>query len=176
MDVYFLRHASAGVSVTDRKADEKRPLDALGVEQCSRIGRVLTAIGLKPDVILSSPLTRAMQTAARVASELGYQDSVILEKALRPEADYEQFQAVLRRHSKRETIVVVGHNPNLSEFLSLLVTQQNTDAAIELKKGAVAKVDLKKRSAALEWLLTPKAAQAIQETTTSRSRPNSSRK
>lgn len=176
MDVYFLRHANAGESLDDSVKDEKRPLDDLGIEQCTRMGRALSAMGVKVDVIISSPLTRAMQTAARLATEIKYTQSVMLEKALRPEAKYEQFQQLLRRHAKNESIVVVGHNPNLSQFLSKLVSDESTGSTIELKKGAVAKVEFQSRRPSLQWLLTPKIVKTIQETATSRSRPKSSRK
>jgi phosphohistidine phosphatase len=176
MDVYFLRHASAGESLGDPEKDEKRPLDDLGVEQCGRIGRALAAIGVKVDMMISSPLTRAMQTAARVAAEIGYSNSVVLDKALHPEAKYEQFEQLLRRHSKKDSIVVVGHNPNESQFLSKLVSEQGADSTIELKKGAVAKVQLKGRRPSLQWLLTPKIVKSIQEAAISKSRPKSSRK
>jgi phosphohistidine phosphatase len=176
MDIYFLRHASAGESLNDREKDEKRPLDELGVEQCARIGRALAAMDVKVNVMVSSPLTRAMQTAARVATEIRYESSVIVDKALRPEAKYEQFQELLRRYTRKESIVVVGHNPNLSAFLSKMISDESTDSTIELKKGAIAKVEMKGRRPSLHWLLTPKAVKSIQEAATSKSRPKSSRK
>lgn len=176
MDLYFLRHANAGESLPNPKQDEKRPLDELGVEQSQRMGRVLAAMGVEVDAIISSPLTRATQTAALVAAELGYEKSVLIENALRPDADFEQFRDLVRRHTKQKAVMVVGHNPTLSEFLSLLVSDEATDSTIELKKGAVAKVELKRRRPLLQWILTPKTVQVIQEASATRSRPKTSRK
>src|ERR1035438_8700037 len=105
MDIYFLRHANAGEPKATPAKDEKRPLAALNVN---------------PDVIISSPLRRATQTAAVVANELGHEDKVISDAALRPEASYEKFQELLRRHSRRDAIMVVGHNPSMTEFLNKL--------------------------------------------------------
>ena len=176
MDVYFLRHANAGESLPNPKQDEKRPVDELGIEQSQRMGRVLAVLEVKPDAIISSPLTRATQTAALVAKQLGFEKSVLLEDSLRPDAQFEDFRDLLRRHTKQKAIMVVGHNPTLSEFLSLLISDEATGSTIELKKGAVAKVELKRRRPLLQWILTPKTAQAAQEASASRSRPKTSRK
>lgn len=174
MDLYFLRHASAGEHMANPKQDEKRPLDELGVEQARRMGRVLAAMGVEMDAIISSPLTRATQTAALAAEELGFQKSMLLEDSLRPDAEFVQFRDLVKRHAKQKAIMVVGHNPTISEFLSKLVSDEAVDSSIELKKGAVAKVEMKGRRPQLQWLLTPKAVEKIQEA--SSSRPKTSRK
>ena len=82
---------------------------------------------------------------------------------------------LLRRQAKQKSIMVVGHNPTLSEFLSLLVSDEAVASTIELKKGAVAKVELKKRPV-LEWILTPKTVALAQEASATSSRPKTSRK
>ena len=176
MDIYFVRHANAGEHIADPKQDEKRPLDELGSKQSQQMGAVLKALGVQVDVIISSPLTRATQTAAHVAQELGYDKSVLLDSSLRPEGKFEKFRQLLQRQSGKAAVVVVGHNPSLSEFLSLLVSDEATDSTIEMKKGAVAKVELKSRRPSLQWILTPKTVEAIQEASTTRSRPKTSRK
>ena len=70
----------------------KRPIDKLGIEQSHDVGRALAALDVNPDVIISSPLRRATQTAAIVANELGYEDKLITDPALRPEASYESLK------------------------------------------------------------------------------------
>ena len=115
MDIYFLRHANAGEPKLSPAKDEKRPIDKLGIEQSHDVGRALAALDVIPDVIISSPLRRATQTAAVVANELGYEDKVITDPALRPEASYEKFQDLLRRHSRKDAIMVVGHNPSMTD-------------------------------------------------------------
>ena len=122
MDIYFLRHANAGEPKVNLTKDEKRPLDKLGIEQSHDVGRALAALDVNPDVILSSPLRRATQTAAVVANEMGHEDKVITDAALRPEASFEKFQELLRRHSRREAIMVVGHNPSMTLFLNQLIS------------------------------------------------------
>jgi len=176
MDVYFLRHANAGNSVDDPEEDEKRPLDPLGVEQSQRMGRVLAALDVKLDSIISSPLVRAKQTAAHAAAALGYEKTVLLDNALRPDGKFDDFMTLLRRHAKADAIMVVGHNPSLSEFLSLLVSDEATPVTIDLKKGAVARLERKSRRSELQWILTPKLVQTIQEASATSSRPKTSRK
>ncbi len=102
--------------------DEKRPIDKLGIEQSHDVGRALAALDVSPDVIISSPLRRATQTAAVVANELGHEEKVITDAALRPEASYEKFLELLRRHSRRDAILVVGHNPSMTLFLNQVLT------------------------------------------------------
>ncbi|MGA3056053.1 MAG: phosphohistidine phosphatase SixA [Candidatus Korobacteraceae bacterium] len=172
MDIYFLRHANAGEPKVNSAKDEKRPLDKLGIEQSHDVGRALAALDVSPDVIISSPLRRATQTAAVVANELGYEDKVILDAALRPEASYEKFQELLRRHSRRDAIMVVGHNPSMTVFLNNLLSGGSPLNAVELKKGGVAKVEKAGRKPALlKWCMPPKVVRAIQQASANSSRP-----
>ncbi|MFZ0914548.1 MAG: phosphohistidine phosphatase SixA [Candidatus Korobacteraceae bacterium] len=172
MDIYFLRHANAGEPKADPAKDEKRPIDKLGIAQSHDVGRALAALDVSPDVIISSPLRRATQTAAVVASELGYEDKVILDAALRPEAGYEKFQELLRRYSRKDAIIVVGHNPSMTLFLNQLLSGGRPLNAIELKKGGVAKVEKDGRKpAVLKWCMPPKVVRAIQQASASSSRP-----
>jgi phosphohistidine phosphatase len=159
--VYFLRHASAGQSKNDPAKDAKRPLDSDGIEQCRVIGHTLAALDTNIDALISSPLKRATQTASLVGNELGYEGKLEIDPALRPEAKLEDFRKLLQRNARHDAIMVVGHNPNLSEFLSVLISGGHNDAAAELKKGAVARVELKSRTATLEWLLTPKTVRGV---------------
>src|SRR5208283_5925456 len=74
MVIYFLRHANAGTKHFSNPArDEKRPIDKLGEEQSHDVGRAMAAIGVTANVIISSPMTRAIQTANIVAQELGHE-------------------------------------------------------------------------------------------------------
>src|SRR5580700_4563710 len=92
MIIYFLRHASAGEHLLNPKKDEKRALDKDGIEQCGYIGRALAALGVQVEVIVTSPLKRAMQTAALVGNEMGHEGKLVKENALRPEAVLRTFR------------------------------------------------------------------------------------
>lgn len=164
MIVYFVRHASAGQKKLSPKKDEKRALDAEGVHQCTQMGRILSAMEASVDVVISSPLKRATQTASLIANELGYEGKLNLENALRPEAKYDHFREMLRKYSKFEALMLVGHNPNFSEFLGRMVVSNGDRAYIELKKSAVAKIESEQKKFVLHWLFTPRLAKTSADT------------
>jgi phosphohistidine phosphatase len=176
--VYFLRHASAGQSTPDPEADARRPLDDEGIEQCALIGQALAASGSTIDEIISSPLKRAAQTASLTAKALGYKREIQYSSTLAKETNLREFVSLLREHSDRKAIMVVGHNPSLSQYLSLIVSGGANDAGTELKKAAIARVeiDAKARQGVLHWCVTPKLVRSVQEATTNNSRPKTSRK
>jgi phosphohistidine phosphatase len=176
MIIYFLRHASAGKAFTSASKDEKRPLDEDGILQARYVGRMLANLDVQVEQIVSSPLKRAMQTASLVANELAFEGAVQRDDALRPECEFAQFRALTERYRKHEAIMVVGHNPSLTEFLAKSVGPATGAAHIELKKGAVAKVDMNGRSGILEWLITPRIARTLQTSLKSSSRPKTERK
>ena len=177
MLVYFLRHASAGQSRANPTVDEKRPLDKEGIGQCRDVGRLLSTLDVQVDLIISSPLKRATQTASLVGNRLGYDSDLVLDAALSPSASYEDFRGLLRRHGKLAAVMVVGHNPSISRFLSLLVTKGAFDQAVEMKKGSVARVDHDSRQPVLNWLLTPKIARSgHSDSKAASSRPKTARK
>ncbi len=172
MDIYFLRHANAGEPKLNPAKDEKRPLDKLGIEQSHDVGRALAAMDVTVDSVISSPLRRATQTAAVVANEIGHEDKVITDAALRPGAGYEQFQELLSRYIRKDAIMVVGHNPNLTEFLNKLLSGGANLRAIELKKGMIARVEkIGRKPAVLRWCMPPKLVRSIQQASASSSRP-----
>jgi phosphohistidine phosphatase len=176
MIIYFLRHASAGEHLLSPKKDEKRALDKEGIEQCGYVGRALAAIEAQVDVIISSPLKRATQTASLVGNEMSYEGKIQIEPALRPGASFADFRKLLEKYSKQESIMVVGHNPNLSQFLGTVISESGCEASVDLKKGAVARVEMRRTSGTLQWCLTPKALRTLYTAAVESSRPNTSRK
>jgi phosphohistidine phosphatase len=178
MIVYFLRHASAGQKKLNPEQDTKRPLDKEGVEQCGYIGRMLAAMNIQVEAIVSSPLKRASQTASLVSNELGFEGEVAFSPALSPDASLDSFRDLLARYvGKMQEIMVVGHDPSLSSFLSLLVSAGANERAIELKKGAVARLDYDgRKNASMTWCVTPKIVRTVHETAASNSRPKAARK
>jgi phosphohistidine phosphatase len=178
MVIYFLRHANAGQKhFSDPGKDEKRPIDKIGEQQSHDVGRAMASIGVTANVIVSSPLTRAMQTAEIVSQELGHEEKLVIDEALRPEATFEQFKALLNRHKDKAAILVVGHDPSMTEFVNQVLSGGRPLAAIEMKKGGVAKVELElRRPAVLKWCMPPKVVQKIQRSSAKRSRPKTTLK
>jgi phosphohistidine phosphatase len=175
MIIYFLRHANAGERLSNSKKDEKRALDKEGIEQCGIVGRALAALDVQAEVIISSPLKRAAQTASLVGNELSFEGKLLFDDALRPSASFSDFTRLLGKYSKSESIMVVGHNPNLSEFLGRIISANGAEAGVDLKKGAVARVEVARRSGVLNWCLTPKVLRSAYAAAES-SRPKTSRK
>jgi phosphohistidine phosphatase len=176
MIIYFLRHANAGEPMANPKKDEKRALDKEGIAQCGIVGRALAALDVQVDAMISSPLKRAVQTASLVGNELSYEGKLQFEDTLRPGATFADFRRLVEKYSKQEAIMVVGHNPNLSEFLGRSISETGCEAGTELKKGAVAKVEIDRNSALLHWCLTPKVLRALYAAAAESSRPKTSRK
>jgi phosphohistidine phosphatase len=176
MFLYFLRHASAGERLSNSKKDEKRGLDKDGIEQSGYVGRALAVLGVHVDVIVSSPLKRSTQTAALVGNEIGHEGKLVLEAALRPEATFADFQKMLQKYVRQDSVLLVGHNPNLREFLGRVISDSGCEATVELKKGAVAKVEMRRSSGSLSWCITPRILRALHAAATESSRPKTSRK
>lgn len=175
MFLYFLRHASAGKSMLNPKKDEHRPLDEDGILQCRYVGRLLANMDVQVDQIITSPLKRARQTASLVANELAFETALQVDDALRPEAEFEQFQAMIARYGKYEAVMVVGHNPSFTEFFSKTIVRAGA-AQVEFKKGAVAKVEMHGRTGILHWLITAKIARTLHPSSKTSSRPKTARK
>ena len=175
MILYLMRHANAGLRRENPSLDAKRGLVKEGKEQCMLMARVLNALKVQVDVVVSSPLKRALQTAQFVGTELGYEAKVEVSKGLAPGADYAAFQQLLNKYSDREGVLVVGHNPNLFQFLGRLITG-NGGAAIRMRKGAIARVDMDRHPPLLRWLIDPRMARSIYLSVAKSSRPKTSRK
>jgi len=175
MNLYLMRHADAGVSRDNPILDAKRALIKEGKEQCMLMARFLSALKVQVDVIVSSPLKRALQTAQFVGTELGYEAKVEISPALGLHATYADFQAMIAKYSNREGVLVVGHNPNLFQFLGRMITG-NGGAAIRMRKGAIARVDMDRHPPLLRWLVDPRMARSIYASVAKSSRPKTSRK
>jgi phosphohistidine phosphatase len=121
MNLYVLRHASAGTRRINPLLDVKRPLDKDGKQHCLYLAHVLRALQTSFDLVISSPLKRSLQTAQMVATETGYEQNVLISNALSPAATFSQFQRMLRECEGHENVLVVGHNPNITATLQWLL-------------------------------------------------------
>ncbi|MGA2674217.1 MAG: phosphohistidine phosphatase SixA [Terracidiphilus sp.] len=175
MNLYLMRHANAGLARGNPALDTKRSLIKEGKEQCMLMARLLSALNVQVDVIVSSPLKRSLQTAQFVGTELGYDAKVEISPALGPDADYADFLQLLSKYADREGVLAVGHNPNLFQFLGRMITG-NGGASIRLRKGSVARVDLACHPPRLHWLIDPRSARLIYASVQKSSRPKTSRK
>jgi phosphohistidine phosphatase len=175
MNLYLLRHASAGTRRANPLIDVKRPLDREGKQQCMLVASYLNALNVQFDLIISSPLKRALQTASLVGTEAGYEAKIMVSDALRPEAGIADFQKLVTELSKYENVLVVGHNPNLATFIGALIAAPGK-ASIRLRKGAIARVDCTRRPGLLHWLVDPRILRGVYARVTRSSRQKTSRK
>jgi phosphohistidine phosphatase len=184
MNLFILRHASAGVRRANPVLDRKRPLDKDGKRHCLQLAQLLNANKLSFDLIVSSPLKRCLQTASLVGTETGYDAKILSSAALAPGASLPQFQNLLSDCSGYENLLLVGHNPNLTLFLASLIAP--TPGApvpevawrppVRLRKGSLARLSYSRGPATLQWLLDPRMVRALYSTSTSKSRSKTSRK
>lgn len=137
IQLHFLRHAHAGDPAKWRGPDDLRPLSAKGRQQAESLGRHLDSLGLRFDLLLSSPLVRARQTAELVAERLGL--AVVIDERLGGGGlSHVGLAALLRDHGQPARPILVGHDPDMSE----LVTSLAGAAAIPMRKGAFARIDI----------------------------------
>ena len=175
MNLYLMRHANAGLARENPKLDSKRGLIKEGKEQCMLMARVLSALKVQIDVIVSSPLKRAQQTAQFVGTELGYDAKVLIDPSLGMDGDYANFQAMVGKYANREGVLVVGHNPNMFQFLGRMVTG-NGGASIRMRKASIACINMEQHPPRLQWLLDPRICRQIYASVAKNSRPKTSRK
>ena len=157
MELYILRHGIAVERGTPGyKKDSDRPLTPEGEEKMRQIADAMRGMDLKFDLILSSPYARAEQTAKIVAGELD--EDVSYSDYLVPGANALELIGEIN-DERPQRVLLVGHEPDLSSLISVLVTG-GSDAGIELKKGGLCRLTTEKlvfgKCARLNWLLTPK--------------------
>jgi phosphohistidine phosphatase len=166
MKLYLLRHGIAEeTGHGDPVRDRERRLTPEGAERVHEIARGLRRLGVKPEVILTSPLVRARQTADIVAEVLGLGDRLEETEHLGVPPDS---TALVRQISKLrprpDAVMLVGHEPHLSEFAALLIAG-TTGAALAFKKGGLARLEAPVleagRCATLEWLLPPRVLRRL---------------
>lgn len=175
MNLYILRHASAGVRRADPVIDVKRPLDKEGKEQCLLVARYLNALRLQFDLIVSSPLKRALQTASLVGTEVAYDSKIQISDALAPAGTVSNFHSLVGTLGTLDNVLIVGHNPNLPEFLGSLVCTPRA-ASIRMRKGAIARVDCTRRPGQLVSLVDPRLLRQVYAGAAKSSRRSSSKK
>jgi phosphohistidine phosphatase len=168
MDLYILRHGLAGSREEWSGPDAERPLTSKGQSRSRAGARGLAILGVAPAVIITSAYLRAAETARVTAEALGAQ--VVEAPALEPGKLEKEYRALLRRYADETRVMLVGHEPDLSAFIGMLIAGGATPARVELKKGACALLTLDATQlesgsetpvATLRWLMTARELGAI---------------
>lgn len=160
MKLYILRHADAGeASAEGYTTDAARVLTPKGIKRTRQLANALRQMEITFDVILSSPLIRAQQTAEIVARSLRKEKHMRHAGQLAPDGSLSDVLALIESvRAKAGSILLVGHEPSLSHLISLLCTG-GPNLGLTLKKGGLCRLELneaKPGSASLEWLLGPR--------------------
>ena len=160
MNIFILRHGVAVEPGTPGyENDSERPLIPKGERRLHSAAVTMKKLELSFDLILSSPFIRAKQTAEIIASELKLKKRVEFFGGLVPGGNSKALIYALNElKPSPENVLLVGHEPSLSRLISLLVSG-GADAAIEMKKGGLCKLEASElqhgHCAKLAWLLTP---------------------
>jgi phosphohistidine phosphatase len=155
MKCYFLRHGLAVDAGEWSRSDFDRPLSREGRERTTRSAKTIADLGLTVDVIVSSLLVRAKQTAVIVAERLKLQNRLIEDERLGGSFGLNYFAEILAEHHTADAILLVGHEPGVSRTVGELVG----GADIDFKPGSLACVnvpDPMKLVGALLWLIPAK--------------------
>jgi phosphohistidine phosphatase len=163
--LYLIRH---GIAVSygppGTSTDAERDLAPKGIEKLRRNARALEQLGVEISEIWSSPLLRARQTADLLAEELGVSEPVRVVEYLQPEGEFEPLKEELQHHLEQPGIALVGHEPDLGELATYLLTGVRS-SSFRFKKGGIACIEVydirPPVSCQLRWLLTPKQMGAI---------------
>jgi len=162
MILYIVRHGIA-VDRTDPKCppEAERPLTAKGVQKTRAAALGLKELKVKLDVLITSPLVRAAQTAEIFAESLGYPTGKIrVSDALKPASNPAEIAKEIS-HLKAKEVMCVGHAPHLDQLISQLVGGRGVFTS--LKKAGVASLEHVGTHSAwrLQWILTPKVLRQL---------------
>jgi phosphohistidine phosphatase len=151
MQLYFLRHGEADWPGWT-KPDDERPLTDFGKKEVRQVAKFLNRLKVKPDLIVTSPLPRALQTAEAAAEEL--KTKLRQDEALEPGFGISELSTVLKRH-RSKVLMLVGHEPDFSSVISAV-----TGGFVKMSKAGVALIDIdpETEKGRLLWLFPPKFA------------------
>jgi phosphohistidine phosphatase len=154
MILYFLRHGVAGGREEWKGDDTLRPLTKKGMKNMVSQAKCIDEMDLKLDLIVTSPLARAFQTADIVADELEMGEKLVQDERLGPGFGIDDLVEVLQDYPDASNIMLVGHEPDFSQTISALIG----GGRLLVKKGGLARIDVINADplqGELVWLLPP---------------------
>jgi phosphohistidine phosphatase len=158
MILYIVRHAIALPHGTPGIAEDDRPLTDDGITKMKKAAAGLRELGAAPEIILSSPLTRAKKTAEIVQEVYGQKTPLLLVEALAPSGNRLEVYREIRNHKDADSLMLIGHQPSLGEIAGE-IAWGSAEHYVELKKGGACALELEEirniPRGTLLWLLTP---------------------
>jgi len=160
--LYLMRH---GQPVNGHPMNGERPLTDLGKKQAVQMAGWLTRLIGRVDIVICSPMTRALDTAEPMAKALGsYTASTTL---LKPDAEpAEAWKEIVRLAAASTDVLVVGHDPSLNTLLLWLIGTDSTPGPeyVRFDQGSIAYLKMNSDDVAtLQWLITPALVPSIEE-------------
>ncbi len=158
MRLYFFRHGIAEDAQGPEFDDFSRRLTDKGIEKIHNAGVALARLSVKPTRLYSSPRTRARQTADILSQHLGI--PVLVQEEVNFGFNPSLIEPLIADLNGEDEIMFVGHEPDLSVTISLLIG----GGEVDMKKGGIARIDLISRAplaGSLIWALTPKVLDVI---------------
>lgn len=165
MELYILRHAIAMEREDWHESDDARPLTSEGIVKMKQNAIGMVKLVAKPNLIITSPLVRARQTAQIAAKAYGIKGVIEESDALTPESSSAETIALLKKYAHHTRVMIVGHEPHLGAFLAHLI---HSAQPLPLKKGGLALINIDfsnhQLPTHLEWLLTPRLLRLMART------------
>jgi phosphohistidine phosphatase len=163
-ELYLIRHGVAEERGDAWPDDAKRPLTEEGTSRMRKAARGLSRLGVVFDIVLTSPLVRARQTAEIVAGGLAPRPTLVNLDSLAPDAGYAALITDLEKHARKPRIALVGHEPDIGELAARLIGSRRS---IEFKKGAICRIDIDEippnGPGQLRWFIAPKILLALKK-------------
>lgn len=162
--MYLVRHGIAFERGQDWPDDARRPLTHKGAARMREVVDGLLALGVELDLVITSPLVRAKQTADLLIAGWPVAPALVVSPSLAPGAPPTSVTDVLSQHTQSSGVALVGHEPELGEFGAWLIGARHP---LQFKKGGVARIDVPMLplggSGELIWMATPKMLRAMQK-------------
>jgi len=160
--LYLIRHGIAADATEQHPDDAARPLTDQGVERLCAQFRALRGLDVELDHILSSPLLRAVQTAALLAETFRNKPRTGVIDALKPGGRYDAVMAELARLPQAGGVALVGHEPSIGMLAAGLIGSR---VPIPFKKGGVCRIDVESlppsQPGQMQWFLPPKILRGL---------------
>lgn len=163
IELYLVRHAIAAERGPKYPDDRLRPLTPDGSKRFAESVPGLVEMDVVIDVVLTSPLVRARETAMMLAAGLKPKPAIVELEALAPGGRHQALLEAIKTHARRHRrLALVGHEPDLGEFAARLLAARGN---VEFKKGAICLIEVDGATpggpGTLRWMLTPRALRAL---------------
>lgn len=164
-ELYIMRHGAAVTRGAEGIGDDaKRPLTPMGKKKMQEIAQGLARLGVEIDWIVTSPLVRAVETAGIIADSRQGNVPMDFADALKPGGSAEALISFLAKQPRRKRVLVVGHEPDLSDLAARLIGA-GRNAHLAFKKGGCCLIRFgefpPKSPGELVWWLTPRVMRGL---------------